>query len=107
MNRNTKMLSLRNINFERRMNRGSLNAALKKGVSTDTISNRQVLCANELNRKRRDEMIQKKRGVEMMGKLHFSRGSRLRVPAINEERDRLFLIDRVYNPFQFHLTIVG
>ena len=54
------MLSLRNINFERRMNRGSLNAALKKGVSTDTISNRQVLCANELNRKRRDEMIQKK-----------------------------------------------
>jgi len=60
MNRNTKMLSLRNINFERRMNRGSLNAALKKGVSTDTISNRQVLCANELNRKRRDEMIQKK-----------------------------------------------
>ena len=121
MNRNTKMLSLRNINFERRMNRGSLNAALKKGVSTDTISNRQVLCANELNRKRRDEMIpfykkkideldemiQKKRGVEMMGKLHFSRGSRLRVPAINEERDRLFLIDRVYNPFQFHFTIVG
>lgn len=101
------MLSLRNINFERRMNRGSLNAALKKGVSTDTISNRQVLCANELNRKRRDEMIQKKRGVEMMGKLHFSRGSRLRVPAINEERDRLFLIDRVYNPFQFHFTIVG
>ena len=107
MNRNTKILSLRNINFERRMNRGSLNAALKKGVSTDTISNRQVLCANELNRKRRDEMIQKKRGVEMMGKLHFSRGSRLRVPAINEERDRLFLIDRVYNPFQFHFTIVG
>ena len=107
MNRNTKMLSLRNINFERRMNRGSLNAALKKGVSTDTISNRQVLCANELNRKRRDEMIQKKRGVEMMGKLHFSRGSRLRVPAINEERGRLFLIDRVYNPFQFHFTIVG
>ena len=107
MNINTKMLSLRNINFERRMNRGSLNAALKKGVSTDTISNRQVLCANELNRKRRDEMIQKKRGVEMMGKLHFSRGSRLRVPAINEERDRLFLIDRVYNPFQFHFTIVG
>ena len=107
MNRNTKMLSLRNINFERRMNRGSLNAALKKGVSTDTISNRQVLCANELNRKRRDEMILKKRGVEMMGKLHFSRGSRLRVPAINEERDRLFLIDRVYNPFQFHFTIVG
>ena len=101
------MLSLRNINFERRMNRGSLNAALKKGVSTDTISNRQVLCANELNRKRRDEMIQKKRGVEMMGKLHFSRGSRLRVPAINEERDRLFLIDRVYNQFQFHFTIVG
>ena len=101
------MLSLRNINFERRMNQGSLNAALKKGVSTDTISNRQVLCANELNRKRRDEMIQKKRGVEMMGKLHFSRGSRLRVPAINEERDRLFLIDRVYNPFQFHFTIVG
>ena len=107
MIRNTKMLSLRNINFERRMNRGSLNAALKKGVSTDTISNRQVLCANELNRKRRDEMIQKKRGVEMMGKLHFSRGSRLRVPAINEERDRLFLIDRVYNQFQFHFTIVG
>ena len=77
------------------MNRGSLNAALKKGVSTDTISNRQVVCANEMNRKRRDEMIQKKRGVEIMGKRHFSRGSRLRVRAINEERDHHFQIDRV------------
>ena len=48
------------------MTRGSLNAALKKGVSTDTISNRQVSSANELNRKRRDEMIQKKRGVELV-----------------------------------------
>lgn len=47
------------------MNRGSLNMALKKGVSTERIANRQILHASEHNRKRRDELIQKKRGVGM------------------------------------------
>ena len=39
--------------------------ALKKGVSTERIANRQILHASEHNRKRRDELIQKKRGVEV------------------------------------------
>lgn len=46
------------------MNRGSLNAALKKGVSVDDVNCRQMSSFNEQNQRRRAEMIQKKRGVE-------------------------------------------
>ena len=46
------------------MNRGSLNAALKKGVSVDDVNCRQMSSFNEQNHRRRGEMIQKKRGVE-------------------------------------------
>ena len=54
----------RNCSFRLTMNRGSLNAALKKGVSVDDVNGRQMSSFNEQNQRRRAEMIQKKRGVE-------------------------------------------
>ena len=56
------------------MNRGSLNSALKKGVTTERIANRQINQTTEQNRKRRDEMIRRKRGVELNFEQMISRG---------------------------------
>lgn len=45
------------------MNRGSINSAIKKGISGSLIANRQASNSSEQSRRRREEFVQKKRGV--------------------------------------------
>lgn len=45
------------------MNRGSINSAIKKGISGSFIANRQASNSSEQSRRRREEFAQKKRGV--------------------------------------------
>lgn len=45
------------------MYKGSINGAIKKGLEASAASNRQASSAFEMGRKRREEYIQRKRGV--------------------------------------------